>query len=92
VGGTIAGTLARARPHFAAIVVLGVSLLLFGLALGFDVGGVGSRLVRASIGSRRHRQGKEVRSREIRFFSVGWGLVCGVVGVGWMLIGFRVLT
>jgi hypothetical protein len=86
------GMLARGEPHFAAIVVLGASLLVVGLALGFDVGGIGGRLVRASIGSRRRRQGMEVRSWEVRFFSVGWGFVCGVVGVAWMLIGFRVLT
>lgn len=76
---------ASGESHFTTAWIAGLCLCIAGVALASNVGGFGGRLVQ------RARKGRTRRHMGDAFYFVGWGLIFVVVGVGWMLIGFRVL-
>jgi len=88
---------AASHSHYAVVGIAGALLLAGGVLVGLNVLSAGSWLVRA-LGRNKpirrgpRREGRAVSDAEVRFFSAGWGLVAGVVGLGWLLIGVRVIT
>jgi hypothetical protein len=87
---------ASGATHFGLIAAIGVLFIVSGIAIAADILHAGEQVVRL-MGSDRpirralRQRGAALSDSEIRLYSRGWGSVLIVAGVGWLLLGLRVL-